>query len=81
MGTKSEPSAFDCYTKAEPDEPMFILLARDPQAPDLVRQWARDRHFSAQGEEGQQVNEALLCAGAMDVWRAKNRPATGGHDS
>jgi hypothetical protein len=30
MGTKSNPGPFDCYAKAEPDEPMFVLLARDP---------------------------------------------------
>lgn len=30
MGTKSNPTQFDCYANALPDEPMFILLARDP---------------------------------------------------
>ncbi len=40
MGTKAKPSAFDCYDAAEPDEPMFHLLARDPSAPWLVRAWA-----------------------------------------
>lgn len=29
MGTKNNPGAFDCYANAEPDEPMFVLLARD----------------------------------------------------
>lgn len=40
MGTKSDPGAFDCYAKAEPDEPLFVLLARDWRAPHLVRLWA-----------------------------------------
>lgn len=40
MGTKENPSQFDCYDKAAPDEPMFILLARDPIAPYLVTLWA-----------------------------------------
>jgi hypothetical protein len=40
MGTKRNPGQYDCYAKAEPDEPMFVLLARDPTAPQLVRDWA-----------------------------------------
>ena len=32
MATKNNPGKFDCYTNAEPDEPMFILLGRDPVA-------------------------------------------------
>jgi hypothetical protein len=43
MGTKNEPGTFDCYDVAEDDEPMFVLLARDKSAPDLVRQWAEQR--------------------------------------
>lgn len=40
MGTKNNPGKFDCYAKADPDEPMFILLGRDPLAPSLVLMWA-----------------------------------------
>jgi len=40
MGTKRIPGTFDCYAKAEPDEPMFTLLARDDLAPGLVVLWA-----------------------------------------
>lgn len=40
MGTKNNPGSFDCYEKAEPDEPMFVLLARDPRAANLARLWA-----------------------------------------
>lgn len=39
MSTKLNPGAFDCHGAALPDEPMFVLLARDPLAPALVRQW------------------------------------------
>ncbi len=39
MGTKNNPGKFDCYANAEPDEPMFIFLARDPAAPFLVEIW------------------------------------------
>ena len=32
MGTKRNPATYDCYDKAEPDEPLFVLLARDAAA-------------------------------------------------
>lgn len=72
MGTKNTPGAFDCYANAEPDEPMFILLGRDPQAPDLVRAWAAMR--AANGEDQAKVAEAVDCANAMVQYRA-NREA------
>src|SRR6266446_8725134 len=43
MGTKASPSAYDCYANAEPDEPLFVLLARDPLAEYLVAAWAAMR--------------------------------------
>lgn len=86
MGTKNNPSRFDCYKNAEPDEPMFILLARDKSAPDLVRAWAKKRaSLITNGEKPQSdmkmVNEALDCADAMEAWRAKHRPPTPKRDS
>ena len=51
MGTKNDPGAFDCYESAAPDEPLFILLARDPLAPFLVSIWSsiRNGDFEAAG--------------------------------
>lgn len=43
MGTKNNPGEFDCYEAAAPDEPMFILLARDAHAPFLVELWRQAR--------------------------------------
>ncbi len=43
MGTKQRPGSFDCYANALPDEPMFILLGRDPLAPFLVSVWSAVR--------------------------------------
>lgn len=43
MGTKEHPGRFDCYETAKPDEPMFVLLARDPLADRLVELWAEIR--------------------------------------
>lgn len=44
MGTKLNPGKFDCYANAEPEEPIFILLARDDLAPFIVQVWAHVRN-------------------------------------
>lgn len=71
MGTKNNPGDFDCYENAEPDEPMFVLLARDETAPHLVRKWADLRASS--GEKPAKIQEALECAKNMEKWRKENR--------
>ena len=43
MGTKQNPSRFDCYAAARPDEEMFVLLDRDPLAPYMVSIWSSVR--------------------------------------
>ncbi|KKN68900.1 hypothetical protein LCGC14_0446860 [marine sediment metagenome] len=68
MGTKNNPTPNDCYDKAEPDEPMFILLARDPHAPALVELWANLRQLHGRPEDdmdGGKIDEARACATAM----------------
>lgn len=72
MGTKNNPGKYDCYTKAEPDEPMFVLLARDPLAPLLVEIWAREA--AERGTDSTKIEEAKKCALDMVGWRYKNRP-------
>ncbi len=39
MGTKNEPGKFDCHGKADDNEPLFTLRAKDPIAPQLVLIW------------------------------------------
>ena len=78
MGTKSDPSLFDCYDTAEDDEPMFILLARDASAPGHVRSWALCRAGDINRglkpeSDMEQVQEAFQCAEAMEAWRRQNR--------
>ena len=63
MGTKNNPGEFDCYANAEPDEPMFVLLGRDPMASALVKLWAHLR--ALEGEDPDVVSEAIDCAEAM----------------
>jgi len=65
MGTKNNPGKYDCYDKAEPDEPMFVLLARDPVASTLVRIWI----LISRGMNKAKFAEAEACADAMDTWR------------
>lgn len=63
MGTKANPGKFDCYSHAADDEPMFILLGRDPCAHLLVHLWAMIR--VEMGEDPEKVEEARVIARAM----------------
>ncbi len=85
MGTKTEPGAFDCYENAEPDEPLFVLLARDACAAGVVSAWADARERRLRAFEGEapvseimaeldQIAEARKCALDMLTWRKEHRP-------
>jgi hypothetical protein len=59
------------------DEPMFVLLARDPRASGHVRDWATQRKadisLGAKPESDMvHVDEAFECADRMDAWREEN---------
>jgi hypothetical protein len=43
MGTKNNPGKYDCYAKADPDEPLFTLRGKDVSAPYLVEIWTAVR--------------------------------------
>ncbi len=80
MGSKTNPGEFDCYANALPDEPMFILLGRDPSAPDLVNDWADCRAAEIKNGRRPQsdqamIEEARLCATNMRLWRSRNNGA------
>lgn len=77
MGSKINPGSFDCYGNALPDEPMFILLARDPNGPLLVDKWAQGREDEITlgmrpKSDMAMVVEARQCANSMRLWRAEN---------
>jgi hypothetical protein len=73
MGTKRNPGPFDCYERAETDEPMFHLLGRDRHAPALVELWAAMRE--KEGEPVAVVENARDIAAQMRTWaQAKARP-------
>lgn len=67
MGTKNEPGAFDCYANALLDEPMFVLLARDDLASELVGLWADAKEKFGE-EDAEKIAEARACATAMREW-------------
>lgn len=66
-----------CFRASMPDEPAFVLLARDPLAPALVRLWAAARR-AAIAEGGRplsdlaQVELAEREAELMAAWRRDN---------
>jgi hypothetical protein len=79
MSTKQNPGKFDCYSNAEPDEPMFVLLARDPAAPLMVLLWSRIREkYQDKSKkflnDNSKIQEARDCADEMRKWMADNRP-------
>ena len=76
MGTKANPGHYDCYAKAEPDEPMFVLLGRDKHAASLVILWALLRELD--GEDQEVVKEANQCSADMVAYAVeKGRPVVG----
>ena len=77
MATKQNPGVYDCYAHALPDEPLFVLAARDRNAPGAVRRWANLRDLAinrgyAPVSDRAMVAEARACADAMEAWRAAN---------
>lgn len=78
MSTKIDGDG--CYDAALPDEPMFVLLARDESAPKFVREWCAIRQslISAgiKPESDQaQIDEAYALADRMEAWRASANEA------
>jgi hypothetical protein len=77
MGSKDRPGQHDCYANALPDEPMFVLLARDPSAPEIVEKWADARSQAIRlGRRSmcdiELVAEARNLANTMREWRKAN---------
>jgi hypothetical protein len=70
MGTKNNPGKFDCYANADPDEPMFILLGRDPMAPLLVAMWVKMRELRGT-TSADKLAEADECGSQMALWAAR----------
>jgi len=63
MGTKNDPGPYDCHAKAEDDEPLFTLLARDPLGHAIVELWAHLRSHD--------ISSAVFCFGYLVAQTAK----------
>lgn len=68
-----------CINRADDDEPVFVLRAHDPAAPEIVREWA-DAYASRKEDKGSvmtetqraKYREALNLAQLMEVWQAEH---------
>ena len=59
-----------CLNKARANERLFVLLARDPAAPDVIRYWVRKRIALGKNKMSDpQIVEALECAKKMEEER------------
>ena len=59
-------TSHSCLNKARVDEPVFVLRAKDPFAPQAIRLWAT---MSVQYHEPEKIDEALALADAMEAYR------------
>lgn len=58
----------DCLAKRQADEPMFIILGRDPDAAHVVRYWAERRHEAGDPDH---ARKAFAVAELMDAYGGK----------
>ena len=57
-----------CINRAREDEMTFVLLGRDPAAPETIRSWVRARILLGKNKlEDAQIIEALECARKMEL--------------
>jgi len=72
MGSRNNPGKFDCLAAAEPDEPTFTLLGRDPCAAATVAFWCMLRdNVRNNPADASQLKEASECEDAMEQWAMK----------
>lgn len=61
-----------CFNKAQDNERLFVLLARDPAAPVAIRAWIAERlRLGKNTAADEQICEALECADLMDLERVE----------
>lgn len=62
-----------CLNRSACDEPLFVLCARDIDAPTVVREWANIRE--ATGGRSEKIAEARQCAANMEAWQRTHNAA------
>lgn len=66
-----EPTS--CLNKARPEEPLFVLRAKDPEAPDTVRTWANNARTRGT-HEPEKIAAAFVLAEEMETYRREHHP-------
>lgn len=67
MLKKDEAKLDSCWNRANDDEQVFILLARDRCAPETIRAWCRMRVGDGSNRwTDQKIKDALRCADEME---------------
>jgi len=78
LSTKlQEMSPTGMFAKAKDDEPLFLLMGRDPSAPDIIEHWASVREAEVRAGrrpagDMRQAAQARECAQQMRSWRDAN---------
>ncbi len=63
---QEEVEPHSCFNRANPDEMVFVLLARDPAAPVAIRAWIEERiRIGKNKREDGQIIEAEKCIEIM----------------
>jgi hypothetical protein len=72
MSTKQENivDPKSCWNRAGLDEPVFVLRANDPSAPDTIIMWAN--RYRMRGGRLEKFHEAIAAAQAMRDWYNKH---------
>lgn len=64
-----------CWNRADDDEIVFVLLARDVAASGAIEAWCRERiRLGKNTENDHQIKEARRCASAMAAQQPGIRP-------
>lgn len=60
-----------CLTRADPEEPIFVLRANDPIAPAVIEHWAM-LSASLKAHESRKIEAAFRDAQDFREWRARS---------
>lgn len=77
VASKADPSPFEAFAKAKPDEPYFTLLARDPLSTSTIAWWVTMAR-TMELHPAEQVDEAERISAAMDRWRTAKEQTDAG---
>lgn len=79
MPTKQHPGVYDCYKSALPDEPIFVILGRDPAGPATLEFWAEKRIKLGKvvaDDDKDRIRHAIDEAKEMQDWRDRMMEAS-----